>query len=199
MAGGIGSGKSCVAKILSELGAAVIDSDELSHRELNRPDVLDTLVQWWGGQILAADGSVDRKKIGAIVFADPTQRHRLEALIHPRIDVRRQCLIETYEAQPRINMIVLDSPLLYETDLDLACDAVIFVEAPLEQRITRAMETRQWPDGELQRREKLHQPLDMKRARADYICKNNSSLADLRLQVERIHDQIVSESSPNQP
>lgn len=96
-------------------------------------------------------------------------------------------------------MIVLDSPLLYESDLDLTCDAVIFVDTPLEDRIARAIETRQWPDGELQRREKLHQPLDMKRARADYICKNNSNLADLRLQVERIHDQIVSESCPNQP
>ena len=194
MAGGIGSGKSCVAKLLSELGAGVIDSDALSHQEINEPEVRDTLVRWWGPQVVLPDGTVNRKKIGAIVFADPSQRHRLEALIHPRIAVRRQYLIDGFETQPRIKMIVLDSPLLYETDLDLACDAVIFVDAPLADRIARTETNRSWPPGELERREKLHQPLDMKRARADYICNNRSSLSDLRMQVERIFNQIVTES-----
>lgn len=194
LAGGIGSGKSCVAKILSELGAGIIDSDKLSHQEINEPDVRELLVRWWGPQVVGPDGTVDRKQIGAIVFADPSQRNKLEALIHPRIAVRRQCLMDAFESQPRVRMIVLDSPLLYETDLDLSCDAVIFVDAPLKDRIARAAKNRRWPAGELERREKLHQPLDMKRARADYICDNSSSLSDLRMQIERIFNQIVSES-----
>lgn len=194
LAGGVGSGKSTVAKLLGELGAGVIDSDVLSHQEINHREVKDVLLKWWGGEILAADGSVDRQKVATIVFGDSSQRHRLEALIHPRIDVRRTDLIAEFENQPRIKMIVLDSPLLYEADLDLLCDAVIFVDAGLDQRRDRSEKPRHWPEGEISRREKLQQPLDMKRARADYICDNNSTQSDLRNQVESIFSKIVSES-----
>jgi dephospho-CoA kinase len=193
LAGGVGSGKSTVAKMLGEMGAGVIDSDAVSHREINKREVTDVLLKWWGSEILAADGGVDRQKVGAIVFADPSQRHRLEALLHPRIAIRRADLIAEFEKQPRIKMIILDSPLLYEADLDLACDAVIFVDAGLDKRRDRSEKPRHWPEGEISRREKLQQPLDMKRARADYICDNNSTLSDLRHQVERIFSNIVAE------
>ncbi len=183
-----------MAKILGELGAGVIDSDALSHQEINNREVKDVLLKWWGSEVFAADGSVDRQKVAAIVFADPAQRHRLEALLHPRIAVRRADVVAELEKQPRIKMIVLDSPLLYEADLDLMCDAVIFVDAGLDKRRDRSEKPRHWPDGEINRREKLQQPLDMKRARADYICDNNSTLSDLRNQVDRIFSKIVSES-----
>jgi len=192
LAGGVGSGKSTVARILSELGAGVIDSDDLSHQEINSNEVKATLQRWWGDDVFQSDGSVDRKTIGRIVFSDSEQRHRLEAMLHPRIAVRREDLIAEFDKQPRIKMIVLDSPLLYESDLDLACDAVIFVDASTEQRKERSEKQRQWPEGELGRREKLQQSLDMKRARADHICSNNSSLADLRKDVERIFAQILA-------
>ncbi len=194
LAGGVGSGKSTVAKILGELGAGVIDSDALSHQEINHREVKDVLLKWWGSEILAADGTVDRQKVGSIVFGDPAQRHRLEAILHPRIAVRRADVIAEFEKQTRVKMIVLDSPLLYEADLDLLCDAVIFVDAGLDKRRDRSEKPRHWPEGEINRREKLQQPLDMKRARADYICDNNSTLSDLRNQVEHIFSQIVSES-----
>lgn len=182
-----------MAKILGELGAGVIDSDALSHQEINHREVKDVLLKWWGSGILAADGSVDRQKVAAIVFADPGQRHRLEALLHPRIAVRRADVVAEFEKQPRIQMIVLDSPLLYEADLDLMCDAVIFVEAGLDNRRERSEKPRDWPEGEVPRREKMQQPLDTKRARADYICDNNSTLSNLRKQVETIFSRIVSD------
>lgn len=193
LAGGVGSGKTSVAQILCELGAGVIDSDALSHQEINDQEVKEILCRWWGKGILSPDGSVNRQKVGTIVFNDRVQRHKLEALLHPRIAVRRADQIAAYEKQPRIRMIVLDSPLLYESDLDLICDAVIFVDAPVERRVERSEKARNWPEGEVLRREKLQQPLDMKRARADYTCVNNSTLSDLREQVERIYAQIVSE------
>lgn len=89
-------------------------------------------------------------------------------------------------------MIVLDSPLLYESKLDQTCDAVIFVEAPESQRQARSEKQRNWAEGESARREKLQQTLDTKRARADYVVSNNSSLADLRKEVERVFASIVS-------
>jgi dephospho-CoA kinase len=193
LAGGVGSGKTSVAKILGELGAGVIDSDALSHQEINHREVKSVLVKWWGSGILAADGAVDRQKVAGIVFGDPAQRHRLEALLHPRIAVRRADVVAEFEKQSRIKMIVLDSPLLYEADLDLMCDAVIFVDAGTDKRRERSEKPRHWPQGEVQRREKFQQPLDTKRARADYICDNNSTLSDLRKQVETIFSRIVSD------
>lgn len=192
LAGGVGSGKSTVAKILGELGAGVIDSDAISHEEVNAPEVKETLRSWWGDKFLALGGAVDRQKVAAIVFSDSEQRHRLEALLHPRIAVRREMLIEEYDKQPRIKMVVLDSPLLYEADLDLMCDAVIFVDAPEELRRDRSEKHLLWPEGELARRERLQQSLDTKRARADYIVSNHSSLTDLRKEVERVVARIVS-------
>ncbi|HUN81590.1 MAG TPA: dephospho-CoA kinase [Phycisphaerae bacterium] len=190
LAGGVGAGKSTVAKILVELGAAVIDSDALAHQELNSDEVKATLRQWWGDEIFDPDGAVSHQKLAAIIFGDPQQRHRLEALLHPRIAVRREVLISEYESQPRIRMIVLDSPLLYETDLDLMCDAVIFVDSSLDNRQARSEKQRSWPEGEVARREKSQLALDTKQARADYVCSNNSSPADLRREVERIFAAI---------
>lgn len=194
LAGGIGSGKSSVAEILGELGAGVIQSDDLAAQEINAPEVRETLRRWWGSEVFAVDGSIDRPKVASIVFADPEQRHRLEALLHPRVAVRRADLIAELEAQNKIKAIVLDSPLLYEIDLDLICDAVIFVDADQETRKARSEKARNWPPGELARREKTQQPLDTKRARADYIVESNSTLASLRRQVERVFAQIVSEA-----
>lgn len=194
LAGGLGAGKTTVAKILGELGAGVIESDALGRIEIESRDVKNALRRWWGNEILTADGSVDRKKVASIVFRDPAQRHRLEALLHPRIAVRRADLMTEFEEQPRIKMVVLDSPLLYETDLDLMCDAVIFVDARSEVRIPRSEKMRHWTEKEIVQRENSQQPLDMKRARADHICDNNSTLAALRTQLERIFSQIVSEA-----
>lgn len=195
LAGGVNSGKSTVARIMGELGAGVISSDELSRQELDANEVKDVLRRWWGDDIFEKDGSVDRARTATIVFGDPAQRHRLEALIHPRVAVRRADKMADFMQSPKVKAIVLDSPLLYETDLDLMCDTVVFVDTSTGVRKERSEKERQWAEGELERREKAQQPLDMKRARADYICENNSTLADLRKHVERVFAQIISESA----
>lgn len=183
-----------MAKILGELGAGVIDSDALGRTEINSQAVKDTLRRWWGDGVLASDGTVDRQKVASIVFRNPAQRHRLEALLHPRISIRRADMMAEFERQPRIKMVVLDSPLLYETDLDLICDAVIFVDAPPDIRRERSEKSRNWSEADVRRRENAQHPLDIKRTRADYTCDNNSTLAALREQVERIFAQIISEA-----
>jgi dephospho-CoA kinase len=180
--------------MMGELGAGVVRSDVLGHQEINAQEVKNVLVRWWGEAVLAPDGSVDRPKVASIVFGDPAQRHRLEALLHPRIAIRSADMMTELDRQPKFRAIVLDSPLLYEADLDLICDAVVFVDANPETRRDRSEKIRNWPEGELARREKPQQPLDMKRARADYTVENNSTLAALRSQVERVFAQIVSEA-----
>ncbi len=193
LAGGIGSGKTMVAQMMSELGGGVISSDQLGHLEIDTPEVVRAITGWWGSGVLTEEGGIDRRKVASIVFGDPSQRHRLEALLHPRIAIRRADMMEAFDKQPRIKFIVIDTPLLYEADLDLMCDAVVFVDADSKARCDRSEKHRNWPEGEWARREKNQQALDMKRARADYICKNNSTLTDLRTQVESIVSQILTE------
>ena len=171
----------------------MISSDQLGHQEINMPEVVQTMTAWWGDGVLTREGTVDRRKVASVVFGDPSQRHRLEALLHPRIAIRRADMMEAFDNQPRIKFIVIDTPLLYEADLDLMCDAVVFVDTDQEIRCQRSEKHRNWPEGEWARREKNQQALDMKRARADYICKNNSTLIDLRKQVENIVSQVLTE------
>ena len=193
LAGGVGSGKSSVAGILKELGAGIIESDSLGHEEINTEASRAALREWWGPGVIGPDGTVDRKKIASLIFDDPGQRRRLESMLHPRIAVRRAALLEEMGRDPRIKMVVIDSPLLFEAGLDESCDAVVFVEAGVDERRARSEKARSWPAGELEKREKTQQSLDTKRSRADYICENNSTPADLRNQVTRLFSQILSE------
>ncbi len=186
IAGGIGAGKSTVARLLEELGAAVIDSDRLSHEQYRDPEVVATLCGWWGNSILTSAGEVDREAIARIVFEKPDERVRLEELIYPRIEQRRRELMAVYESDPRVKAVVWDAAKLIEVGLDEQCDAVIFVESEYAVRARRVKETRGWTEEELSRREKSQNPLDRKKAKADHVVKNHSSIEALRSQVEKV-------------
>jgi dephospho-CoA kinase len=192
LAGGIGSGKSTVASILEELGARVICSDRLNHEELDSPEVLRQLREWWGEHVLTAEGRADRAAIRELVAGDPQARVRLEQLVHPRIAARRRELMEEYTADPAVKAVVWDSPLLFEAGLAGQCDRVIFVEATREVRLARVMQDRGWTPEDLERLEKSQKPLDYKRDRADYRVVNNSDNQGLRRQVSDIFSRILS-------
>lgn len=191
LTGGIGAGKSTVAEILASLGASVIDSDKLGHEQLADPEVVATLRAWWGDSILTPEGGVDRRKIGAIAFADPAELTRLEQLLYPRIESRRESLMATYDADSQVRAIVLDTPKLYEVGLDALCDAVIFIEADRAVRVQRVAQTRQWNEKELTKRENLQKPLDMKRAKADHVVVNQFGLEALRHQIEHVFSSVL--------
>lgn len=191
LAGGIGSGKSSVARILETLGAAVIDSDRLSHEQLAEPEVREALRSLWGGSPFTPEGVVDRKALAAIVFRDPDALRQLEALLYPRIERRRAELQAEYERDPRVRAVVIDAPKLFEVGLDARCDAVIFVEAERGVRVERVRRSRGWSEEELDRREKLQIPLDSKRARADHTVVNNSTVETLRSELERILATVI--------
>jgi dephospho-CoA kinase len=191
LAGGIGSGKTAVGRILQEFGGGLIESDRLGQEELDAPEVVQTLKTWWGDQIVRPDGGVDRGRVAAIAFADSKERERLEALLHPRIGARRAELVRRFEADDSVRMIVIDAPLLYEAGVDAECDLVIFVEADPAVRASRVCAQRNWTEQEWKRREKMQKPLDTKRRKADHIVTNNSSLRALRGQVAHLVSQIL--------
>ena len=187
LVGGIGSGKSEVARVLADEGCVVIDSDAEARRLIQSTSVRDTLVSWWGDEILAEDGTVDRKKVAQIVFSDPEERKRLEGLLHPLIHEARQRKIRENADAPAI---VIDAPLLYEAGVDRECDAVIFVDAPREVRLARVREHRGWDEDELARREVSQMTIEEKRRRADVVIRNDASLEELRRRVRRVFSDL---------
>lgn len=194
--GGIGSGKSYVAQLFGEMGCLVIDSDAQVRAAYQDPAVLATLRQWWGGDVFRADGSLDRAAVARKVFNNPADRQRLERLVHPRVDAQRTAMMD---AAPRsVVAFVWDTPLLMEAGLHERCDALVFVDAPREQRLRRVREQRGWDEAELTRRENLQLPLDRKREISDYQVVNTAGAEDLRGHVRQILSRIVT-GLPDRP
>ncbi|MFK7758988.1 MAG: dephospho-CoA kinase [Phycisphaerales bacterium] len=190
LVGGIGSGKSTVARAFEDIGCVVSDSDKAGAVALSMPEVIRELVAWWGDEILSKDGQVDRKKVATIVFADPQERTRLEKLVHPIIHDLRHEMIEKAQNDTAIRAVIVDAPLLFEAGIEDECDAVVFVQTPMRIRSQRVQETRGWDESELDRREKAQLPLEHKRERADYIVANGGSVDELPAQVARILHEI---------
>lgn len=192
LVGGIGSGKSAVARIFESLGAAVIDSDRVAHEVLTQPDVVALIRDWWGERVLNTDGSLNRRAIGEVVFGDPAELTRLEGLLWPRIDRLRVTRMAAIEADSSILAVVWDAPKLIEAGLHRLCDAVVFVESDARIRLDRLKSSRGWTENELQQREARQIPLDMKRPVADYIVTNNAGLDQLRRDVEQVFSRILN-------
>ena len=173
LAGGIGSGKSTVARLMGSMGGYVIDADRLAREALDRPEVREELVRWWGTAVLDAGGRVDRKCLADQVFDDPSARQRLEGLIHPLVQRERARLAKAAEADPNVRFIVQDVPLLFEVGADKECDLVVFVDASPETRRERLQQARGWNGAELERREKNQWPLDRKKSGSHAIITND--------------------------
>ncbi len=199
--GGIGAGKSAVARILAELGALVIDSDALAHEELRSPEVIDAIRAMWGSEVCPPDGAVNRTALGRKVFADPVELRKLEDLLYPRINRRRRQIAAENAGKKGVRAVVLDAPKLYEAGVNKECDAVIFVDADEDVRLRRVSQNRGWSPAELARREKMQIPLDKKRSMADYVVVNNHTGVDsLTPELKRILESVVvgSKAKPKQ-
>ena len=196
--GGIGSGKSFVARLFAELGCFVIDSDSQVRAAYEDPDVRQALRNWWGDGVLNPDGSVRRSAIAQRVFANESERKRLEGLIHPLVARSRDRQMQEMAQNPEVVAFVWDTPLLLEAGLNDQCDAVVFVDAPPELRLERVARGRGWDPAELQRRENLQWPLDRKREIADYVISNTADAGEARSQVRDVLSRILVRTSQRQ-
>ena len=177
LAGGIGAGKSAVASALASAGCVISDSDRDAAEVLTDPAVVETLRSWWGDDVVAAGGGIDRSAIAARIFGDDDARRRLESLVHPAVHRLREARFAAAPADAVA--LVIDAPLLFEAGLDEACDAVFFVDAPWASRLARVTEHRGWDESELRRREAAQRPIDEKRRRATCVIENDSTVAAL--------------------
>jgi dephospho-CoA kinase len=179
LTGGIGAGKSAAAGRLAEHGAVVIDADLLAHE----------VVETFGSQVLAADGSLDRSVLADTVFADETSRQRLEAIIHPRVRARTA---ELTRAAPAGAIVVNDVPLLVEAGLAATYHLVVVVSASLATRVHRLVEQRGMSEHQARARLSVQTDDASRWAAADVLLTNNGSLAELYDTVDALwRDRLV--------
>ncbi|GIW96552.1 MAG: dephospho-CoA kinase [Pirellulaceae bacterium] len=188
--GGIGSGKSEVARRLAGHGGHLIEADKIGHQVLEEPEVRQRLYQRWGEAVLDQAGRIDRRKVAARVFGETPQAAEelrfLESVVHPRIGARMCELleqIETVARQTGRQLVVVDAAVLLETGWAEWCDALVFVDAPQELRQQRAT-ARGWSATEWRQREARQWPLDKKRRYATAVIQNDASLEELRRRVD---------------
>ena len=190
--GGIGAGKSTVARFFAEQGGHVINSDEQVARAYEMSEVKETLRSWWGDDAFESDGSIDKRAVARRVFSQEAERRKLEGLLHPLVSKMRRQEMSARASDAHVKAWIWDTPLLLETGLDKECDAVVFVEAGEQERQKRVLEGRGWSPEELARREKSQMPLDKKRQLAKYMVRNTAGAADVRSQVREVFSRIVS-------
>jgi dephospho-CoA kinase len=184
LTGGIGAGKSAVARRLAEHGAVVIDSDRLA-REVVAPgtDGLAEVVAAFGPEVLGADGGLDRTALGARVFDDEPARRRLEQIVHPRVRARTA---ELAAAAAPDAIVVNDVPLLVEAGLAPSYHLVVVVQAAVETRLRRLVETRAMAAEQARARIAAQASDERRRAAGDVLLRNDADLAALDAAVDRL-------------
>ena len=188
LTGGIGSGKSTVARMLEERGAVVFDADLLA-REAVEPGTSGhtAVIERFGADVLAPGGELDREALASIVFADPSARRDLEQIVHPEV---RRLFAEGSEAYHDTDRIVVFSaPLLVESGMHTAFEILVVVSATVATQIERLMRQRGMSEAAIRARIDAQAPLEDKAAVADFLVDNEGTLAELQSQVERLwHD-----------
>lgn len=189
LTGGIGSGKSAVAGCFARCGAVVIDADELARLVVAPGSAgLARVVDRFGPEVLAPDGTLDRAVLAARVFADPEQRRALEEITHPLIAA--ETVRRVAQADPAA-VLVHDVPLLVEQGMAAGFEAVVVVEAPLELRLAR-LARRGVPEAAARARMAVQASDDQRRAVATYLIRNDGSMAELAARVGQVWSALVS-------
>jgi dephospho-CoA kinase len=185
LTGGIGSGKTTVAALLAGLGAQVVDADKVGH-DVYRPGTegFRRVVGAFGPGVVAADGTIDRPALGAIVFADPAALARLNAILHPLIAAELAARVGTLRAAAPERPLVVEAALLIEAGWRPLVDRLWVVSVAPETAIARVAASRGLPRAEVERRLAAQMPDAERRRLADLVIENDGSYEALRAQVE---------------
>lgn len=193
LTGGIATGKSTVTSMLRERGIPVIDADQIA-REVVEPGkpAYEAIVRYFGRDILLADGQIDRKKLGEIVFSDEAKRQKLNAIVHPEV---RRVMREEAEAaeQNGARIVFMDIPLLYESKLTHMVEKVVVVYAPPSMQLARMMERDELEEEQAYKRLRAQFPIEQKVQEADFLIDNSQSREQTERQVEELLAKILAE------
>lgn len=186
LTGSVSAGKSAALEALGRLGAATISSDAVVHDLLATDEMRDVLADRWGTDV-APEGQLDRSRVAEIVFRDSDELKWLESQLHPRVG---RAIAEWREdLDPEAELAVVEVPLLFESGMDKAFDAVLAITAPLEVRAERAQGKGL---GELEGRERRLMPEAEKAARSDFVVANDGTVADLEAKLEALLPELKS-------
>jgi len=184
--GKVGSGKSSVAQILArDYGFVVLDVDTFGHRALESEK--EAIVKEFGNEILDTDGNVNRKNLGAIVFANSRKLSRLNSIVHPRM---KDEIIAEISRNPSKNYVI-DAALLFEIGLDEVCDFIVSVDAPNGDILERVQKYRGWDKARVLDVLNAQKYLELLRDRSHFVIFNNKDLAKLEKQVEFFILEII--------
>jgi dephospho-CoA kinase len=188
LTGGIGSGKSLVSQRFRELGADVIDADQLA-REVVEPGAptLDEIRKSFGEEILLENGRLNRPKLASMIFGDPAARARLDAITHPAIQERMRQEVANRAERP--GLLILDIPLLYENGRQDQVEKVIVVWVDRPTQLIRLMQRSGLSHSQAEERIDSQMPLDEKRRRADEVIDNTGTIEETQRQVDAIYER----------
>ncbi|MDA5142985.1 dephospho-CoA kinase [Streptomyces sp. AD681] len=189
LTGGIGAGKSEVSRLLVEHGAVLIDADRIA-REVVAPGTpgLAAVVAAFGEDVLAEDGTLDRPKLGSIVFADPDRLAVLNGIVHPLVGERSRAL---EEAAAEDAVVVHDVPLLTENGLAPLYDLVVVVDADPATQLDRLVRLRGMTEQDARARMAAQATREQRREIADVVVDNDVPLDELRRRVKQVWDELV--------
>ena len=192
LTGGIACGKSTVAAMLREHGAPLIDADQLA-RDVVAPGTagLADIAETFGPEMMTDDGFLDRKRMSALVFSDPVERAKLEAITHPLIFARFTALSQKYQQQGE-QVVIYDAALLFERGLDHLMNAIVVVTVPPPVQLHRLRDREGIDEEEALRRITAQMPLEEKVRRADFVIDNGQTLQHTRAQLDYVWRQIMS-------
>ncbi|MGB4507986.1 MAG: dephospho-CoA kinase [Syntrophomonadaceae bacterium] len=193
LTGGIASGKSTVSRALQDLGAIIIDADEVAHAiiEPGKP-AWEDIVEHFGTEVLNPDQTIDREKLGAIVFNDPARLQVLNQITHPRVGEQFKQMIKNIKSQQSDAVLFIEVPLLYETHMDRICDEVWVVWVDEETQIQRLMKRDGLSREDALKRIDAQMSLDEKAKRADVVIDNRFSIEETIETATRYYNNIIS-------
>lgn len=190
LTGNIGTGKTTVAWMFSELGVPLINADEIAHEALKpHSKTWAQLFDRYGKKILLRQGVVDRKVLAQIIFGNEAERKFVESLIHPKVqeEISKKLAEAKHKNTP---MIIVEIPLLFETKWDKEMDSIIVVRCDIEQQIARCQEKFGLSREEVLLRIKAQLPIEKKIAKADYVIDNAGSKSETMIQVRRVYTSL---------
>ncbi len=190
LTGGPGSGKSTVARMFRDLGAQVIDADEVAHAVVAKgTPAWEELRREFGPDYFREDGSLDRAKLSHLVFQDAGARQKLNVIVHPRVTREIARRLEELAARG-VKLVLVEVPLLYEAGLEKNYEKVIVVDAGAEEQMERLTARDGRPAQEAAGIIQAQLPLSAKKARADLVVDNRNSLENTRAQVKKLWQQL---------
>lgn len=195
LTGGIACGKSTVSRMLKDRDVPLVDADEIA-RDIVRPGTpgLKSIIGLFGEEVLLPDGSLDRRKLGQMVFGNPDRLHSLEAITHPLIreEVRRRRRLFEGMGAP---LAIYDIPLLFETNSKDQFDAVIVVSCTKGQQKERLLRRNQWSEDEIEMRIASQLPIASKEQQADFVLSNNRDEQNLLKEFNRLMEWLELQKS----